>query len=492
MKILIAEDDVVSRLVLQRTLERWGHEVISTTNGEEAWNSFLAESCRMVITDWMMPETDGTELCRRIRSIEDHEYTYIILLTAKSQTQDLVQGMNAGADDFISKPFDRSELEVRVRAGERVLQLEQSLRERTLQIQNMNYQLCRRVQRENSLNQLLSAVNQSLDPGVVLRVAARQLQELFEASRAFIMFLTPDGQSLQAVSEDNAPGVRPLGSQYFPLTPGPDGQEGHEGVLVVEDLRGELERQPDDMLITLTQDYDVRSLLSAPISHQGKWLGIVGLHQCHQTRRWEEDEKVLVEAMAKQMGVAISHAQLYEQLQDLAVRDGLTGLYNRRYFDQTLSLEFERARRFGHPLSLVMIDLDYLKKINDNFGHQSGDTAIRRISEAVNSTVRRVDIAARYGGEEFGVLMVETQPAGASAAAEGWRKAINQCSINGHYLSASFGVATFPQHADTPEDLIKAADEALYRAKREGRNRVCVAGAAEPATQIGWIQNQTR
>jgi two-component system, NtrC family, sensor kinase len=129
MKILIADDDAVSRRLLQTYLQKWGYEVTAARDGAEAWRLFEAGLFPMVITDWMMPEMDGSGLLRRIRASQRPGYVYAILLTAKSQKEDLVEGMEAGADDFLTKPFDRDELRVRLRAGERIIRLEHHLRE---------------------------------------------------------------------------------------------------------------------------------------------------------------------------------------------------------------------------------------------------------------------------------------------------------------------------------------------------------------------------
>jgi DNA-binding response OmpR family regulator len=128
MKVLIADDDPVSRKLLQSYLQKWGCEVTSAQDGAEAWSCFQRDEFPVVITDWMMPELDGLELVRRIRSGPRSRYVYLILLTAKGQKEDLVEGMDAGADDFLTKPFDRDELRVRLRAGERIVALEQQLR----------------------------------------------------------------------------------------------------------------------------------------------------------------------------------------------------------------------------------------------------------------------------------------------------------------------------------------------------------------------------
>jgi signal transduction histidine kinase len=132
MNVLIAEDDPISRRRLESHLGRWGHEVTAAAGGGEAWRLFEAGSFPLVISDWMMPEIDGPELVRRIRACPRPGYVYIILLTARSEKEDVVQGMEAGADDFVTKPFDREELRVRLRAGERIIQLEHTLAEQNL------------------------------------------------------------------------------------------------------------------------------------------------------------------------------------------------------------------------------------------------------------------------------------------------------------------------------------------------------------------------
>ncbi len=137
MKILIAEDEPVSRRLLQSYLQKWGHEVVVTTNGLEAWQMFEQGEFPLVITDWMMPEMDGVDLIRRIRQSERSFHVYIILLTGRSQKEDVVEGMEAGADDFVTKPFDRDELRVRLRVGERVSELERKLVEQTRELNEL-------------------------------------------------------------------------------------------------------------------------------------------------------------------------------------------------------------------------------------------------------------------------------------------------------------------------------------------------------------------
>jgi len=159
--------------------------------------------------------------------------------------------------------------------------------------------------------------------------------------------------------------------------------------------------------------------------------------------------------------------------EEAAFTDHLTGLANRRRFERQLEREVGRTMRFGHPFSLLMIDIDNFKNLNDSFGHDAGDDAIRRISKVLREGTRGIDLAARIGGEEFGVLLVETKQQGAVEVAERLRLAIKSLELtSATQITASFGVAECPIDAQTASDILKAADVALYEAKRAGRDRV--------------------
>jgi two-component system cell cycle response regulator len=480
MKVLIAEDDMVSGLVLERTLQRWGYDVIKTKNGEEAWAQFQAEPVPLVITDWMMPETDGLELCSRLRALQQEHYTYVILLTAKSQKIELVEGMSAGADDFITKPFDSAELQMRLRAGERILALERSLTKGRHEIETVNQQLQKSVARQSLINQLLGSLTASLDFEAVLQEAVVPLQSLFQASRSFVRLVDRETDTLRLVAEKCAADIPMLGQITFPLEQAPTVKEAiYNSVHVISDLAHEATLNPRPLHRMLAHGFEVGALLSEPLTMQGMWFGDIGLQQCRTPRAWTDEEIQLLKTIAQQISVVAFNAELHRRVQEQSVRDALTGLFNRRYFDEALAIEVERASRYNQPLTLVMVDLDHLKRVNDEQGHLAGDAAIKQTGEVLLKQSRRVDIATRYGGEEFAIILPQTPLEGGKAASENWRKAIHQCLVGPHRLSASIGVAAFPLHATTPERLIKAADIAMYRAKAGGRNRVCEAGLEE-------------
>ncbi len=170
--------------------------------------------------------------------------------------------------------------------------------------------------------------------------------------------------------------------------------------------------------------------------------------------------------------------RLQVALQELAVRDSLTGLYNRRYLDETLEREVSRARREGIPLSLVMLDIDYFKRVNDTYGHQVGDEVLRMLAATLSADIRTEDVACRYGGEEFLILLPNMPLETAMLRAEAWRAAVEGLSIaHGDFQLAftiSLGVSAYPDHGKTPDDLTRCADQALYKAKHDGRNRVAI------------------
>ena len=191
-------------------------------------------------------------------------------------------------------------------------------------------------------------------------------------------------------------------------------------------------------------------------------------------------EKNFLSLFAGQIELAVTIANLFEQIKKQAITDGLTSLYNRRHFDQCLTAEVERASRLNQPFTLITLDLDHLKKINDTHGHSVGDEAIKQIGVILKKNARSVDIAARFGGEEFAIILPGIEIEGGLIAAERLRAAIAEAQIKESIpISASIGVATFLKHTESIGELLELADQAMYLAKKNGRNRVEVANKQE-------------
>jgi diguanylate cyclase (GGDEF)-like protein len=228
----------------------------------------------------------------------------------------------------------------------------------------------------------------------------------------------------------------------------------------------------------------MRSGLIVPLVMRERVLGVLFLQDCSQPRAWSIDDISLIGSLADQVSVAIENAELHQEKERQAVTDGLTGIANRRCFSETLTHEFQRAKRYEQPLSLVLIDLDFLKVINDSFGHQIGDEAIKEVASLLKQCSRATDLAARYGGEEFCLLLPNTEVSMAEQLAERLKRLIDEVHIAGPgHISASFGVASYPIHALDPDSLFRRADEALYEAKQSGRDTVKVAVPINSASE---------
>jgi diguanylate cyclase (GGDEF)-like protein len=226
---------------------------------------------------------------------------------------------------------------------------------------------------------------------------------------------------------------------------------------------------------------DAAAHYSVPLLHEGGLTGFISL-AARKTHRMNEDSTRLLTALASQAAVAIEQVHMNERTKLMAITDGLTGLYNHRHFYERFVVELERAKRFGHSLSLIMADVDHFKLVNDRFGHLAGDAVLAELAATLRLLARKMDIVARYGGEEFAIVLIESDPEEATAFAERLRAAIEEAKLGRALgpdvaVTISAGVAGFPDHASEAETLIMAADRALYEAKAAGRNRVAAAAA---------------
>jgi diguanylate cyclase (GGDEF)-like protein len=207
---------------------------------------------------------------------------------------------------------------------------------------------------------------------------------------------------------------------------------------------------------------------------------IYGVMHVRWTIESNPDEDKLVTRLAGDAALALANLRLRKQLKDLSIRDPLTGLFNRRYMEEFFGQEIMRARRKSSQLSVLMIDIDHFKDFNDTYGHEAGDAVLHELGKFLKRQMRESDITCRFGGEEFIVLLSESPLDTAQMRAEHLRKAVKLMRVHSGdellpEINISVGLAAFPLHGDNIEDIIRAADNALYLAKQQGRDRVCVA-----------------
>lgn len=332
------------------------------------------------------------------------------------------------------------------------------------QFEQLSYRL-------NALYRTAQLASSTLEPSEVFRQVVEAMRDIMKYSHVVVMMV--QGNRLV-----------PMAWAGYPERP-PD-LRLDQGITGRVARTGQAAFVPD---VTMDPDfvpaaYHPASEIACPIHVEGQVRGVLNVESIGG-RRLGQDDLDLIGSLAVHLGVALHNATRYEHMREQAIRDDLTGLYDHAYFEERLGEEVIRARRYGRPLSLVMLDLDGFKRINDTYGHLEGDRALCVFAEFMQKAVRHTDLLARYGGEEFAIIMPETGGPEAGIAAERLRRGIEKetlLHIDGVRVSltGSFGVAAFPEDADAAEDLIRQADEALYAAKKRGKNQVCARNWTPP------------
>ncbi len=238
----------------------------------------------------------------------------------------------------------------------------------------------------------------------------------------------------------------------------------------------------EENIKTFLNASNMKSYILVPLMSKQTHFGSLVVFSSRETV--SNNELNFLNLFAKQIELAITIADLFQAVKEQAITDGMTGLYNRRYFEEFIKKEAVRAERQGQKFTVIGLDLDHLKQINDAYGHNYGDIAIKAIAEVLKNNARSIDIAARMGGEEFNLILPGVDSAGGCIAAERIRKAIEAVDLEkiGH-ITASLGVATYLEHSDDIDELLEITDRAMYESKRNGRNRVTI---ARPAHETSW------
>ena len=334
------------------------------------------------------------------------------------------------------------------------------------------------IQRQNELematNRISSAISNTLEIEQILQSAVEEVGRALQARRAALVLWQegsnmPEGMSIYERSEDQNVSDRPAGSQddrsngksaAATLRPGPS------AIPERLELAPRTPAQIGEHIVTPCS-------LEVPITYRNKPIGGLLIEDDTAFRSWEDEEVLMVKTVCDQLAVAISHARLFRQIQTQAMTDALTTLFNHRYLQERLDREMRLADRNNQQVSLILLDLDHLKHINDTLGHRSGDVTLCHVSSIMKDTVRDVDVCARYGGEEFVIILPQCDRENAMKVAERLRESIASRPVpKVGQVTASIGVATYPTGAKSKEELVEMADRAMYLAKAAGRNRV--------------------
>lgn len=345
------------------------------------------------------------------------------------------------------------------------------------------------MQRQNELematNRISSAISSTLELEPILQSAVEEVGRALKARRAALVLWRegtnmPEGMSIYERPEE----PQQYGASAHVLLAEPEevaaNKRTEEAASALRpSLTATTESEPQSRHAKPVPASGIQARLATPgalevpISYRNNVIGSLQIEDDADFRNWEDEEVLMVKTVSDQLSVAISHARLFRKAQTQAMTDALTGLYNYGYFQDRLDRETKLADRNNAQVSLILLDLDHLKRINDTHGHRCGDVTLCQVASIMKGTVRDVDICARYGGEEFVVILPQCERENAIEVAERLRESIASAPVlKVGQVTASIGVATYPTGAKNKEELVEMADRAMYLAKAAGRNRV--------------------
>ncbi len=454
--VLLVEDSPTQALRTKAVLISGGFEVEVCESGISAVEAAIKRQHDLILLDMNLPDIDGRQVAARLKSNPASSGIPVIFLTGVfREVQDLIEALEEGGDDYLVKPVEDGELLARVRASVRAKKVQRALG-----------QLVRILLSVNQVGNQLAGI---LDRATLLDSLVKLMKENFDYAQVNI-FLLKDGDLLLEASsggKDSDLAGSPAAEAVGPIVRAAVAS----GSPVRWDASVDEAEGPSSP--------NARWGLAVPFRSMGELRGVIEILNMGPPAITEHDQ-LAIQTLADLLGMAIHNAQLYRDMEELAMFDSLTGLPNRRSILSQLGTEFERSRRYQRSLTVLSVDVDTFKQINDVHGHPSGDKALGAVAQAIRDATRRVDLSGRLGGDEFIIGLPETDQERALIVAERLRKACARVELQdergGEFrLSISVGIASLPEtDVENLDEFLAAVDQALYRAKEDGRNRISV------------------
>ncbi len=447
---LIVDDIPTNVKLLEARLLAEYFEVVTASSGVDAIDICRSQDIDIVLLDVMMPQMDGFECCQILKGDVRTSHIPVVMITALDQPSDRVRGLEAGADDFLTKPVDDIQLLARVKSLVRLKNLSDELRARA----KTSHQLAL----EDATQ---SEYGVPVDQGRILvidtdRGRAERIQGYLSPTHNVSILTRPADAALEMSSGDYELAIVSMAI------------EGFDPLRICSQIR------------TVDQIRSVPIILVADESDRNQIVKALDLGVNDFIMRPVERHELSarVKTQVRRQRYTIELRESLNSTMAMAVIDELTGLYNRRYFERHVAMVLGKAQEQDRDMALMLIDIDFFKPVNDTHGHDVGDAVLKEFASRLQRHIRGVDLACRFGGEEFVVVMPDTDMVQAENVAERVRSAMAEegFRVSGVdtplRITVSVGLALNEQENDTPESLTKRADIALYRAKRTGRNRV--------------------
>ena len=451
-RVVVVDDDRFHRELARGALERLA-DVECCANAREALAALEREPAELVLSDLEMPGPSGLRLLQQVR--REHPGTELVLLTGHASVESAVEALRMGAADYLRKPIDPDEL---VLVVQRTLERSRLLRE-NVRLRDVlgTIEACR-------------ALTPCLDPGEIYPTALDLVLRSISRARGLALF----HRSIPS---------RACGVVFRGFS---EAEETSLRRSLVESKRVDLDAIVEAGLLEASPVHEalreagvaVARVLALPVHGAESEGGVLWVLE--DERPFAESEVERARLVAAHAVLSLRNAERYTRAKERAFIDDVTEVYNARYLQEAATREIRRAERYGTELTVLFLDLDRFKLVNDRFGHLVGSQVLRRLSQVLGNCVRQVDTLARYGGDEFTVLLVDTGSETGCAIAERIRRTVAETPFETGggsplHLTVSIGVATYPAHGRSREELLDASDKAMYRAKSAGRNRVCSA-----------------
>lgn len=450
-RILIVDDLAPNIHLLEVKLQAEYYDVVTARSGEEALEIASKEKLDLILMDAMMPGMNGFEACEKLKQNPDTWHIPVIMVTALEETKDRIAGLEAGADDFITKPIDDFNLMARVRSLLRLKMVTDQLLSHTGHTSENSRPLLEKI--SERAGKILLIEEQDLRADKISKPLSKTHKVIVEGDPHKGLKMVASGVDLIIVS---------LMSQSF------------DGLRVCASIRFNESTRDIPILIVADPEDDARLVRAYDIGINDSLMRPIEKQEMHAR----------VNTLLRRKFYADSLRENFNENLEMVVSDPLTGLGNRRYFERSIKSFFSDLEDNDVPFSIMVFDIDHFKRVNDILGHDMGDQILKEIAARLATNMRAVDVVSRYGGEEFMIAMPKTNEADALVAADRVRSLIagTPVFVDGQALriTTSAGVAQV-QKGEQLRDVFKRADDALYKAKHGGRNQVVSASYEEAA-----------